>query len=70
MLTATEHKWILHAMQTMESQEVTEMSAAKTYRTIGQLFENAAMRVELKLVDKVDDRLYNTNTQTEGATHA
>jgi hypothetical protein len=26
---------------------------------MGQLFENAANRVELKLVDKVNDRLYN-----------
>ena len=70
MLTATEHKWIVHAMQTMEQQEVTEMAAAKTYRTIGQIFEGAAQRVELALVDKVENRLYNTNTQTEGATDA
>ena len=65
MLTATEHKWILHAMQTMESQEVTERAAAKTYRTIGQMFENAAVRVEDKLVDRIENRLYNTNIQTE-----
>lgn len=65
MLTATEHKWIVHAMRTMESKEVTEMAAAKIYRTMGQMFEKAANRVEMKLVDKVNDRLYNTNTQTE-----
>jgi len=70
MLTPTEHMWIVQAMTQLEQGGVTEMSAAKTYRTIGQLFESAAMRVELKLVDKVENRLYNTNTQTEGATHA
>ena len=59
MLTPTEHKWIVHAMRTMEQTEVTEMAAVKIYRTMGQLFENAANRVELKLVDKVENRLYN-----------
>lgn len=70
MLTATEYTWIIKAMDTLNRGDVSEMSAAKTYRTIGQIFEGAAQKVELALIDKVEDRLYNTNTQTEGATHA
>ena len=68
MLTATEYKWIIKAMETLNAGNVSEMAAAKTYRTIGQIFESAAQRVELALVDKVEDRLYNTNTQTEKET--
>jgi hypothetical protein len=65
MLTPTEHLWIVQAMRTLEKEEMSEMAMLKTYRTIGQMFEAAATRVELKLIDKVENRLYNTNTQTE-----
>ena len=67
MLTATELNWIRQAMRV---EHTSAISAAKTYRVIGQLFENAAKRIELDLVDKVENRLYNTNTETEGATNA
>ena len=63
MLTATEHQWIAHAMQVLEQDDISEMAALKTYRTIGQMFETAATRIELKLIDKVENRLYNTNTE-------
>ena len=66
MITDTELKWIRQAMAT----EMTPMQTAKTYRVIGQIFQKASERIELDLVDKVEDRLYNTNIQTEGATHA
>lgn len=66
MITDTELKWIRQAMAT----EMTPMQMAKTYRVIGQIFQKASERIELDLVDKVEDRLYNTNIQTEGATHA
>ena len=65
MLTPTEHLWISQAMRTLEREEMSEMAALKTYRTIGQMFEAAATRVEMNLIDKVENRLYNTNTQTE-----
>lgn len=65
MLTPTEHKWIVQAMRILEREEMSEMAALKTYRTIGQMFEAAATRVEMNLIDKVENRLYNTNTQTE-----
>ncbi len=65
MLTPTEHKWIVQAMRTLEREEMSEMASMKTYRTIGQMFDAAATRVEMKLIDKVENRLYNTNTQTE-----
>ena len=70
MLTPTEHLWIVHAMKVLEQDDISEMAALKTYRTIGQMFEAAATRVELKLIDKIENRLYNTNTQTERVEHA
>ncbi len=63
MLTPTEHMWIVHAMKVLEHGDVSEMTAMKTYRTIGQMFETAATRVEMRLIDKVENRLYNSNTE-------
>jgi hypothetical protein len=70
MLTPTEHKWIVQVMTKLEQGDTTELAAAKVYRTIGQLFESAAQRVEDRVIDRIENRLYNTNTQTEGATDA
>ena len=61
MLTETEWRWVRHALSVDHQ---TDMSKAKMYRTIGQIFERAAQRIELDLVDKVEARLYNTNTET------
>jgi len=61
MLTDTEWRWVRHAL-TVDHQSA--MAKAKMYRTVGQIFEKAAQRIEQNLVDKVDARLYNTNTET------
>lgn len=53
MLTETELRWIRHAMTVDQS----KMQAAKTYRIIGQLFEGAARRLEVELMDQVDAKL-------------
>ena len=60
MLTETELAWVRQALAVDHS---SAMNKAKTYRVIGQIFENAARRIETNLVDKVEDRLYNTNTE-------
>jgi len=45
----------------------TPMTEAKILRTIQQICEMNINRIELNLIDKVDARLYNTNTETQGA---
>lgn len=56
MLTEAELKWIRQAMSV---EFESAMAKAKVYRTIGQIFELAAQRIEKNLVDKVEERLYN-----------
>jgi membrane carboxypeptidase/penicillin-binding protein len=66
MITETELKWIRMAMGT----DMSPMQMAKTYRVIAQIFQKASDRIEMNLVDKVDDRLYNTNTETKERRYA
>ena len=47
----------------------TPMTEAKILRTIQQICEMNIQRIELDLVDKVEDRLYNNDT-VKGATNA
>ena len=47
----------------------TPMTEMKILRTIQQICEMNIQRIELDLVDKVEDRLYNNDT-VKGATNA
>lgn len=42
----------------------------KILKTIQQICEMNIERIETHLVDKLDDRLYNTNTDKQGANYA
>jgi hypothetical protein len=46
------------------------MATAKVWRTIAAIFDRAAQRIEDDLVDKVDARLYNTNTENKERDYA
>lgn len=64
MISETERRWVEQALNQLYEGEVTPMMQAKIMRTVGQIFERGACRLETQMVDKVEDRLYNTNTET------
>ena len=70
MITETERRWVDEALRKLYEGEVTPMMSAKIMRTVGQIFERGAKRIETQMVDKVDERLYNTNTEKQGANYA
>ena len=69
MITETERRWVEEALRKLYEGEITPMASAKIMRTVGQIFERGARELERNLVDRVEDRLYNTNT-VKGATSA
>lgn len=70
MITEQERRWIEQALEKVYEGEVSPMMSAKIMRTIGQIFEKAAAKIETNLVDEVEDRLYNINTKTEERNYA
>jgi hypothetical protein len=70
MITDTERRWVESALNKLYEGEVSPMMSAKIMRTVGQIFEQGAKRIETQMVDKVEDRLYNTNTEKQGANYA
>ena len=70
MITETERRWVEQALNQLYEGEVSPMMSAKIMRTVGQIFENGARRLERNLVDNVEDRLYNTNTETKERRYA
>ncbi len=66
-MTPGEFQYLKRAVEALESGEHTQMGQLKILRTIEQICGRSATEIELNLVDKVDNRLYNNNIQTEGA---
>ena len=66
-MTLQERKWIEQATKALEG-VMTPMARVKTLRTISQIYARSADKIEFELVDKVENRLYNTLTQTEKET--
>lgn len=66
-MTRQEREWIVGATKALEG-PMTPMARVKVLRTISQIYANSADQIEFDLVDKVEDRLYNTITQTEKET--
>lgn len=63
-MTPEEFQYIKRAVEALE-QGTTEVTEVKILKTISQITAASAQRLEQKLVDKIEDRLYNSNTQTE-----
>jgi hypothetical protein len=70
VITETERRWVEQALNKLYEGEVSPMMSAKIMRTVGEIFLKGAQRIETQLVDKVDERLYNTNTERQGANYA
>ena len=60
-MTPQEFEYIQRAVKALEDPEMTDMSRAKVLRTMTQITAKAVENIENKLVDKVDNRLYNTH---------
>jgi hypothetical protein len=58
-MTLEEFQYIKRAVEALE-QGVTEIAEIKILRTVSQITATSAQRLEQKLVDKVDELLYNT----------
>ena len=57
------------ALEVLESGHSTEVNTIKILRIMASICMQNAERMETRLVDKVDERLYNSNT-VKGATNA
>ena len=57
------------ALEVLESGESTEINQIKILRIMASICIQNAERMEARLVDRVDERLYNSNT-VKGATNA
>ena len=61
-MTPQEFEYIQRAVKALEDPEITAMAQAKILRTVSQVCGRSATLIEQKLVDTVEDRLYNSNT--------
>jgi hypothetical protein len=57
-MTPEEFNYLKRAVEAIE-QGTTEVAEAKILRTISQVSAASAQRLEQKLVDTIEDRLYN-----------
>jgi hypothetical protein len=65
-MTPEEFQYIQRAVQELEK-TMAPAARIKVERTMSQILARSADQLEKTLVDKIEDRLYNTNTQTERA---
>jgi hypothetical protein len=63
-MTPEEFRYIQRAVQELE-REMTPIARIKVERTMSQILARSADLQEQVLVDSIEDRLYNTNIQTE-----
>lgn len=61
-MTPQEHEYIRRAVEALENPEITPMAQRKILRTMEQICGKSATEIEHKLVDNIEDRLYNSNT--------
>jgi hypothetical protein len=58
-MTLEEFQYLKRAVEALE-QGTTETAEIKILRTVSQITAASALKLEQKLVDKVDELLYNT----------
>lgn len=56
-MTPQEFEYIRRAMKVLEDPETTPMAQHKIFKTVGQIFEMNAQRVEDRLIEQVDQRI-------------
>lgn len=59
-MTQEQFEYLKRAIEALGSGELTQMGEIKVLRTMSQITESAAQKLESKLVDNVDSLLYNT----------
>jgi hypothetical protein len=62
-MTPQEHEYIRRAIDALESPEITPMAQRKILRTMEQICGKSATEIEYKLVDSLEETLYNSNTK-------
>ena len=60
----TNLNYLKTALEVLESGESTEANTIKILRIMASICMQNAERMEARLIDKIEDRLYNTNTET------
>ena len=60
-MTPQEFRYIKRAVEALE-QGTTDVTQIKILKTISQVAGLSAQRLETRLVDRIEERLYNTNT--------
>jgi hypothetical protein len=60
-MTPQEFQYIKRAVEALE-QGTTDVTQIKILKTISQVAGLSAQRLETRLVDRIEERLYNTNT--------
>ncbi len=58
-MTPQEFEYIRRAVAALEDPETTPMAQRKILKTMEQICGKGAKEIEQKLVDKLEDRLYN-----------
>ena len=61
-MTRQEFEYLRRAREVLADPKTTAMAAAKISRVISQIYKKQADDLEFALVDKVENRLYNTIT--------
>ena len=62
-MTPSEFEYIRRAVEALESPETTPMAQRKILRTMEQICGKSAIEIEYKLVDSLEESLYNGNTK-------
>ena len=57
MITETERRWIEQALNQLYEGEVSPMASAKIMRTVGQIFEQGARRIETQMAGDIEEKL-------------
>ena len=54
--------YMRRALEALGAPDTTLMAQAKILRTLSQIADRASREIEMDLVDKTNERLYNTQT--------
>ena len=69
-MTLEEFQFIKRAVDALEQGEQSIPSQIKLLKTISQITAKSAQMMEQDWIDRFEEVLYNSNTQTKGAEHA
>jgi hypothetical protein len=58
-----ELRYLERAIEALKDPELTQMAEAKLLRIVSQISDRASREIELNLVDKITDSLYNTDNK-------